>query len=131
MTLREIAGEYGLSQSALDRHRDHVVAAVKRTVERREIERDRAIASVWRERLEGAYGATQHGIEIAFQDPKQWPAGAKFIMAAAKLIETGLRVDGVIGENAQSTVTTTTEQVLILPTKRSIETTCEEIEPAE
>lgn len=131
MLLRELAGEYSLSMSALDRHRSHIVASVKRTVERRRVEREEQAASKWTERLEQAYGLAEGGTRAAAQDEKNWPAGARFLAVMAKLIETGLEVDGVIGPAAINAITTTTEQVLILPTKHSIETTCEQIEPGE
>lgn len=132
---RSLAEQFGVSATAVHRHKEHVVASVRRTIERREVERDRAIASVWRERLEQTYGQAERGMERAASEDRGWAVGAKFIMAAAKLIETGLRVDGVIGENASSTVTTTCEQVLVLPRKSdasaSIETAYELPEPSE
>lgn len=130
---RSLAEQFGVSATAIHRHKEHVVAAVRRTVERKEIERDRAIASVWRERLERSYGLAEAGAEFAAGDPKQWPQGARFLAVMSKLIETGLEVDGVIGPAAVNAVTTTTEQVLILPTihrpSATIESTCELDEP--
>ncbi len=119
--------------SALDRHRSHIVATVRKRVERREVERAVSIVSKWGERLEQAYGSAERGVETASNDPKQWPAGARYLAVMAKLIETGLQVDGVIGPNAIGNTTTTTfEQVLMLPqVSTSIESTCDAIESSD
>lgn len=133
VTLRNLAEQFGLSTTALHRHQDHVVQAVRRSIERKTVEREEQMASVWRGRLESAYESAERGVETAANDPKQWPAGARYLAVMSKLIETGLTVDGVIGPAAQTTTTTTVEQVLILPQKQrvfhsetpAIESTCE------
>lgn len=125
---RSLAEQFGLSATAVHRHKEHVVATVRRTIQRREVERGEQIASKWVERLESAYGLAEAGTRAAAQDEKNWPAGARFLGVMAKLIETGLEVDGAIGPNASATVTTTVEQVLVLPRARpspAISTTCE------
>lgn len=130
---RSMAEQFGVSSAAIHRHKEHVVATVRRTVERRRIERDEQVTSKWTERLERSYGLAEAGAEFAAGDPKQWPQGARFLAVMSKLIETGLEVDGVIGPAAVNAVTTTTEQVLILPTMHkasaTIESTCELEEP--
>ncbi len=102
-------------------------------MERRKVEREEQVSSKWTERLEQAYESAERGVVTANGDPKQWPAGARFLAVMAKLIETGLEVDGVIGPAAVGVTTTTCEQVLVLPristdlqsASDTIETTCE------
>ncbi len=129
VSLRDISQEYGVHRSSIARHQDHVVQAVKRTIERRTVEREEAIASKWKTRLESSYEHAERGVETARLDPRQWPAGARFLAVMAKLIDTGLQVDGVIGPNAASTTTTIMESVLVLPqiplASATIESTCE------
>lgn len=118
---RSMAQQFGVSSAAIHRHKDHVVATVRRSVERRVVERDEQTASVWRERLEGAYGLAERSAQIAAGSTGQdWASGARFLQVMAKLIETGLEVDGVIGPAALQTTTTTVEQVLILPQKPQV-----------
>lgn len=132
-TVRDIAAQFELSPAAIQRHKTHVVATVRRTIERKRVEREEQTTSVWKERLEEAYAQGQRGMERAALDPKQWPAGARFLAVVSKLIETGLAVDGVIGPNQPTTTTTDVVQVLVLPMKPrdlqsvtdSIESTCE------
>lgn len=116
-TLREIAGQYGLSTTALHRHKEHIIAAVRRTVEKRTQGRAERTTSAWEERLQGAYESAQRGVERAETDETQWTQGARFLAVMAKLIETGLEMDGVIGTRGITTTTTTVEQVLVLPSK--------------
>ncbi len=130
LSLRDIAEQYGVSKSALSRHSDHVVASVRRSIERRITEREERSASKWEERLEGTYDLARSGAMAAAGDEKNWMAGARFLAVMSKLIETGLEVDGVIGANVPTRTTTTVEQVLVLPrvthsATPTIETTCE------
>ncbi len=128
VSLRDISKEFGVHRSSIGRHQDHVVQAVKRTIERRTVEREEAIASKWKERLETSYESAERGVVTAAGDPKQWPAGARFLAVMAKLIETGLQVDGVIGPTAVGSTVTTTEHVLVLPnigSSATIESNCE------
>lgn len=112
---RSIAKQFDVTSAAIHRHKGHVQEAITKAVRRSEAKTGDRLLSKWEERLDQAWSAARHGYERAGTDPEQWSHGAKFIMAAAKLIETGLRVDGIItGGEGKSTVINV-DQVVVLP----------------
>ena len=104
----------GLSRSAILRHEQHLSAAVRKAGVKRLEHRERVSQSRWVERLEEAYESACQGIARAEVDPENWHQGARFLSVAAKLIEAGLKVDGVI-DGGREMVTVNADQVLILP----------------
>ena len=115
LSLRATADRFGVGRNALTRHYEqHLLKAVQRQIVKRQDREEASTAQVWQERLNSTYAAAHRGVERAEGDPEQWHAGARFLAVAAKLIETGLKAEGVI-EGGRTQVQVNTDQVIIMP----------------
>jgi transposase-like protein len=118
LSLRAIANQFGVGRNALARHQEtHLIKAVQRQVRRQQEREEEELGSVWRERLHETYEAARRGAERAETDRDQWASGARFLAVVAKVVETGLKADGVI-EGASTMPKVNVEQVIVLPMGR-------------
>ncbi len=122
LSIRDVSLQFGLTPASVHRHKqNHVTASIRKALAREDeaaLERTHQhqdkLASRWMERLESTYERTVDGAERAAGDDKLWSQGAKFLAVAAKLIDTGLRADGVIGVRDGGPVTNI-GQVVVIP----------------
>lgn len=122
VSVRHVSAQFGMASSSVQRHKTmHLVgSALKRAVSVRTAEHRQEIESKWIRRLDDAYQATVEGNKRALTDEKQWPSGARYLAVAAKLIDSGLRADGVIGANDSGPVTHI-GQVIVMPQLNALE----------
>lgn len=105
---REIARQFGLNRGAMERHHaSHVLRDVERAVVRENEKHQEEMRSVWEERLHDTYA---RAVE----------AGPKYLMVQSRLIDTGLRADGVIGEAPGNRSTVNIGHVIVMPSPKQL-----------
>lgn len=123
LSLRNVAEQFGLSTTALHRHTHSHILQPALAAARRQAEVNVAVErarSVWEERLHETYGLASAGAERAAEDPKQWPSGARFLSVMVKAVESGLKVDGVIGDGTAGGSTVNIGHIIVMPSPKPL-----------
>jgi hypothetical protein len=114
VSVRSIAGRFGLTKSSLLRHqKTHLLQVIERQMQRRRQREDELVAETWSTRLEHTYQLAREGVDRATADSEKWTAAVGFLNVMAKSAETGMKATGEFQSDREPTIQI--DSIIILP----------------